>query len=382
VQPVVILGATGSIGRQTAAVIAEHRDRLRAVGLAAHRDVDGMVAAVAALEPEWVVMQDREAAERVRARVGAEVRVAAGDAALLDAIAAVPPETAVVAAMSGFAGLKPTLAAAARGCRICLANKETLVAAGGLVRAAVARGGGLLLPVDSEHSALLQGLGFPPAPFRRLWLTCSGGPFRGWTREQLAHVTVEDALRHPVWRMGIKNTIDSATLMNKGLELIEALWLFDAKLDQVGVVIHPEGLIHSLVEFQDGSVLAQLAVPDMRIPIQLALSWPERWASPADRHWDLTRPWQFRLEPPDDTTFPALGIARQAAARGGTAPTVLNAANEVAVRRFVAGEIRYLDITALVGDVVERHRPEPVTSLEVVEAADAWARAAAESWRR
>jgi 1-deoxy-D-xylulose-5-phosphate reductoisomerase len=380
-QNLVILGATGSIGRQTAEVAEAAPDRLRVLGLAARRNVDGMEALVARLSPRWVVMAEREAAERLKPRVPSTVAVDAGQDALVERLGGLSRDAAVVAAMSGFQGLRPTLAAAEAGARVCVANKETLVAAGGLLRAAVTRGGARLLPVDSEHSALLQALGDPPAPFWRLWLTCSGGPFRGWSRTELERVRVDDALRHPVWRMGVKNTLDSATLMNKGLEVIEAHVLFDAPFDRIGVVVHPEGVVHSMVEFRDGSVIAQMGSPDMRLPIQVALSWPERWEGAAERlDWGRAR--QLTFEPPDTETFPAIDVARHAGELGGTAPAVLNAANEVAIQRFLAGHIGFLDIVRLVADVLAQHVPEPAGSLAQVEAADAWARRRAESWRR
>jgi 1-deoxy-D-xylulose-5-phosphate reductoisomerase len=380
-QNLVILGATGSIGRQTAEVAEAAPDRLRVLGLAARRNVDGMEALVARLSPRWVVMAEREAAERLKPRVPSTVAVDAGQDALVERLGGLSRDAVVVAAMSGFQGLRPTLAAAEAGARVCVANKETLVAAGGLLRAAVTRGGARLLPVDSEHSALLQALGDPPAPFWRLWLTCSGGPFRGWSRTELERVRVDDALRHPVWRMGVKNTLDSATLMNKGLEVIEAHVLFDAPFDRIGVVVHPEGVVHSMVEFRDGSVIAQMGSPDMRLPIQVALSWPERWEGAAERlDWGRAR--QLTFEPPDTETFPAIDVARHAGELGGTAPAVLNAANEVAIQRFLAGHIGFLDIVRLVADVLAQHVPEPAGSLAQVEAADAWARRRAESWRR
>jgi 1-deoxy-D-xylulose-5-phosphate reductoisomerase len=376
---VIVLGATGSIGRQTAAVIARHPERLRTLGLASRRDVDGMEELAHRLGPRWVVLTDREAAARLRVRMGRGVVVEAGREALVDRVGAAPPGTAVVAAMTGFAGLEPTLAAARAGHRVCLANKETLVAAGGLVTAAVAAGGGRLLPVDSEHSALLQCLGEPPRPYRRLILTCSGGPFRGWSRADLARVTVADALRHPTWQMGAKITVDSATLMNKGLEILEAHWLFGAPLDAIDVWVHPESLVHSLVEFADGALLAQVGRTDMRLPIQLALSWPERWETD-DPPLALPAVGRLSFEEPDRKTFPLLDLARYAGRLGGTAPAVLNAANEVAVERFLEGAIRFLDIAALVEAVLAAHVPAPADSLEAVMEADRWARARAVAW--
>ena len=375
---VVVLGATGSIGRQTADVVAQHPDRLRMRGLVAHRDVEGMEALMVRFRPAWVVMTDAEAAARVGARAPAGTAVEAGMARAVARLEDEPP-LAVVAAMSGFVGLTPTLAAARRGHRLGLANKETMVAAGHLIRAAVRQGGGQLLPMDSEHSAIFQALGDPARPFRRLILTATGGPFRGWPRERLEQVSVGAALQHPVWAMGQKNTIDSATLMNKGLEVLEAHWLFDAPLNQIDVVVHPEAIVHSLVEFADGALLAQLGRPDMHVPIQLALSWPERWEVGLP-DLDLAALGRLTFEPPDHDLFPGVRLARAAGEAGGSAPVVLNAANEVAVERFLAGSLSFLDVTRLVADVLGHRAPVRVDSLEAILAADAEARAAARQW--
>ncbi len=375
---VVVLGATGSIGRQTADVVAQHPDRLRMRGLVAHRDVEGMEALMVRFRPAWVVMTDAEAAARVGARAPAGTAVEAGMARAVARLEDEPP-LAVVAAMSGFVGLTPTLAAARRGHRLGLANKETMVAAGHLIRAAVRQGGGQLLPMDSEHSAIFQALGDPARPFRRLILTATGGPFRGWPRERLEQVSVGAALQHPVWAMGQKNTIDSATLMNKGLEVLEAHWLFDAPLNQIDVVVHPEAIVHSLVEFADGALLAQLGRPDMHVPIQLALSWPERWEVGLP-DLDLAALGRLTFEPPDHDLFPGVRLARAAGEAGGSAPVVLNAANEVAVEHFLAGSLSFLDVTRLVADVLGHRAPVLVDSLEAILAADAEARAAARQW--
>lgn len=376
---VVVLGATGSVGRQTADVIAGHPERLTARGLVAHRDVEAMAALTWRLQPAWVVMTDPDAAQRLAVRARPGTVVEAGMERVLDRMESEPPLT-VVAAMSGFVGLTPTLAAARRGHRVGLANKETMVAAGGLIRQAVATGGGQLLPMDSEHSAIFQALGEPARPFRRLWLTATGGPFRGYRREQLDEVTADAALNHPVWRMGPKNTIDSATLMNKGLEVLEAHWLFDADLDAIEVVVHPSAVVHSLVEFQDGAMLAQLGVPDMRLPIQLALSWPERWTVPETSGLDLVHMGELRFEEPNHELFPGVRLARRAGALGGSAPVVLNAANEVAVARFLAGELRFLDIAALVEAVLEREPVVAADNLETILAVDREARERARAW--
>ncbi len=377
---VVVLGATGSIGRQTADVVAAHPDRLRVRGLVAHRDVDGMAALAEKLAPAWVVLTDREAAARLQSHVPRGTVVEAGMDRAIARIEDEPTAT-VVAAMSGFVGLAPTLAAAERGHRLGLANKETMVAAGAAIRAAVRRGGGRLLPMDSEHSAIFQALGEPARPFQRLILTATGGPFRGWDRARLARVEAAAALNHPVWRMGRKNSIDSATLMNKGLEVLEAHWLFDAPLDNIDVVVHPEAVVHSLVEYPDGAMLAQLGMPDMRVPIQLALTWPERWEVAQVPRLTLAAVGRLTFEEPDHEVFPGVALARRAGAAGGSAPVVLNAANEVAVERFLGGTLRFLDICDLVADVLDGHAPAPVENLEDILAADAEARAAARGWR-
>lgn len=376
---VIILGATGSVGRQCADVIRTHPERLHALGLAAHHDIDRMEALAGLLHPSWIVMDDPEAALRLKSRVSGTVVVESGPEALLARLRQASRGTAVVAAMSGFSGLGPTLAAAHAGLRVCLANKETLVAAGPLVTKAVQQAGGRLIPIDSEHSALMQSLGEPARPFRRLILTCSGGPFRGFSPKDLATVTVARALEHPTWKMGAKITIDSATLMNKGLELLEAHWLFNAPLDQMDVVIHPQSVVHSLVEFIDGSTLAQLGTPDMRVPIQVALSWPDRWALPIPP-LDLPKLGHLDFEKPDLETFPSLALARMAGEIGGTAPTALNAANEVAVSRFLAGELPFTDIFRLVEAILAKHQPLPLTELEVVLEADRAAREQARLW--
>jgi 1-deoxy-D-xylulose-5-phosphate reductoisomerase len=377
---VIVLGATGSIGRQTADVIRSHPDRLRARGLVGRRDWSGMLALVRLLQPDWVYLADPEAAARVRDALPGSVAWLAEPGEVDGAIAAAPAGTAVVAAMSGLAGLDWVMTAAAAGLRLCLANKETLVAAGAPVTDAVRRHGATLLPVDSEHSALMQAIGRERDAVARLILTCSGGPFRGWSPDRLEAVTVAEALRHPTWRMGAKITIDSATLMNKGLEIIEATWLFGLPEDRIDVVIHPQSVVHSLAEMEDGSVLAQLGPPDMRLPIQLALSWPERWSSAVDR-LNLAQLGTLEFFPPDHQAFPAIGLAREASRRGGTFPAVLNAANEEGVGRFLAGDIRFSDIWRLVQDVLERWAGGPADSLGAVKEADQWARRAARAWK-
>jgi 1-deoxy-D-xylulose-5-phosphate reductoisomerase len=286
----------------------------------------------------------------------------------------------VVSAIVGSAGLAGTWAALERGKTVAFANKETLVMAGPLVMDLAARRGGRLLPVDSEHSAIFQALqGAPPGSVERIVLTGSGGPFRGRTRAQLQGVRVDEALRHPTWRMGPKITVDSATLMNKALEVIEARWLFDLRPEQIEVIIHPESVIHSFVEFTDGSVLAQLSPPDMRLPIQYALTYPERVAGPARKlDWAALGAWHF--EQPDLETFPALQLGYEVAAAGGTCGAVLNAANEEAVRRFLAGELAFLDIPCACREVLANHNFSARPTLAELHAVDRWARLEVRRW--
>jgi 1-deoxy-D-xylulose-5-phosphate reductoisomerase len=286
----------------------------------------------------------------------------------------------VVGGIAGVAGLRPLWRALNAGKHVAVANKEPLVAAGELLMAKVREQGVHFLPIDSEHSALFQCLrGEDPRHIARLWLTASGGPFRTLSWEELETVTVEQALQHPTWRMGPKVTIDSATLMNKGLEVIEAHWLFGVPVERIHILIHPQSTVHSLVEFVDGSLIAQMDRPDMRNPIQFALTYPERWPTSRPR-LDLTQLRTLTFEPPDFDRFPCPLLAYEAARIGGTMPAVLNAANEVAVARFLSGEMRFTDIPRLVEAVMAQHHPQPVRDLETVLAADAWARRIAQGW--
>ncbi|CAB1128762.1 1-deoxy-D-xylulose-5-phosphate reductoisomerase [Candidatus Hydrogenisulfobacillus filiaventi] len=368
---VIVLGASGSVGRQTLEVLRAQRERFAVEGLAARQGWQPLVEAARELGAAWVALTASEAARAARtALAGSGVRVYAGPEGLLEAIADARPAK-VVAAMSGFAGLEPVLAAVERGFPLLLANKETLVAAGALVTAAARARGVPLIPVDSEHSAIFQAWALPQ-PVRRIILTCSGGPFLGYTRAQLETVGVEDALRHPRWRMGPKITVDSATLMNKGLEIIEAHWLFDLPFSRIDVVIHPESLVHSLVEFVDGAVLAELGWPDMRVPIQVALTWPDRLPLDIPR-FDLAGQ-TLRFLEPDPGTFPALRLAREAGERGGLFPTVLNAANEVAVAAFLEGRLRFADIPAVVEGTLAPFQGGPLRDLADVREADRWGR--------
>ena len=370
-----LLGSTGSIGRQTVEV-AEALG-LPVAALAAGRDAALLEAQARRLRPRLAVLFDEAAARELKTRLAdTPVRVASGMEGLLEA-AALPEADTVVAAVSGAVGLRPALTALEAKKRLALANKETLVCAGELVMRAAREHGAELLPVDSEHSAIFQCLHGNPPPARIL-LTASGGPFRGKKAAELAGVKRDDALKHPIWSMGAKITVDSATLMNKGLELIEAMHLFGLPPERITVLIHPQSVVHSAVEFADGSVLAQMGAPDMRLPIQLALTWPERVPGPAQR-LDLFSAPALTFEQPDTETFRALALARELAGHRGTADCcVMNAANEVAVAAFLRDEIGFLDIYRVVEAAVGRLSGLPAGSLEDVLAADEAARRTAE----
>jgi 1-deoxy-D-xylulose-5-phosphate reductoisomerase len=371
---VAVLGATGSIGVQALDVIARSPD-LEVVALSAHRDVEGLVAAARATGARHVALVDPGAADRAARELDGVV-VLSGEAGVEDVIAASDADL-VLNGIVGSAGLRATLAAFAAGADVALANKESLVAGGELVLAAARTSGRRLLPVDSEHSALAQCLeGAEPGAVTGLVITASGGPFRGRRRDELGDVTAADALAHPTWSMGQKITIDSATLMNKGLEVIEAHHLFGVPYDAIEVVVHPQSIVHGMVRFRDGALLAHAGVPDMRVPISWALTHPHR--GPTDvAPLDLSAPLSLEFEPPDLATFRCLALAREAGVAGGTAPCVLNAANEVAVRGFLDGRIGFLDIAGVVEDALAQVPPEPVASLEQVLDADRRARSAA-----
>lgn len=350
---VTILGSTGSIGRQSLEVIAALG--MEAVALAANSSVKRMEEQARQYKPKLAVLADEKAAADLRVRLAdTNVQVLGGLGGLLEA-AVIPSADTAIAALVGMAGLRPTLAAIREGKRIALANKETLVCAGPLVLEEARDYGAKILPVDSEHSALFQCLeGHDRREVKRLILTCSGGPFYGKAQEELAHITVEDALRHPNWSMGAKITVDSATLMNKGLEVIEAMHLYRVPVEKISVVIHRESIIHSLVEYCDNAVLAQMGAPDMRLPIQYALTWPNRAASQAVTPLDLWNCGPLTFGSPDLDTFRCLALALEAAKTGGTAGAILNGANEGAVARFLAGEIGFLDIARKVERAMER----------------------------
>jgi 1-deoxy-D-xylulose-5-phosphate reductoisomerase len=377
---VAILGATGSIGASALDVIARHPQRFRASVLSAHRNVDALVALCARFRPDLAVISDAAAESTLRSRLasaGVATRVASGRGALQEAASGELCDT-VIAAIVGAAGLESTLAAARAGKRLLLANKEAVVMAGALLLDALHSGGGELIPIDSEHNAIFQCLpaGRPNlarAGARRITLTASGGPFRGRRRAQLTAVTPDQACAHPKWRMGRKISVDSATLMNKGLEVIEAHWLFGADAAQIDVVVHPQSIVHSLVEYPDGSVLAQLGNPDMRTALAHALAWPERIDSGVAA-LDLRQLGQLQFEAPDRDTFRCLDLAYRALASAGTAPTILNAANEVAVAAFLAGALPFLAIDEVIEATLAALPAAPAHDLEALVYADLTAR--------
>ena len=379
VKCVSILGSTGSIGRQSLDIISR-MDGIRVAALTAGTSVELMVQQCRQFRPELAVMATEQAAKQLREAISdLNTRISWGEDGLIEA-ASIESADCVITAVVGMVGLKPTLAAIRAGKRIGLANKETLVCAGELVMAEAERYGVEIVPVDSEHSAIFQCLmgSHSPKEIKRLILTCSGGPFFGMTREQLTSVTKADALKHPNWKMGAKITIDCATLMNKGLEVIEAMRLYRVPLEQVDVVIHRQSIVHSLVEFVDGAVMAQLGAPDMRLPIQLALTYPERTQCPVDT-LDLTKCGALTITEPDMENFPCLALARRCAKMGGTACAAMNGANEEAVALFLADKIGFYDIYDLVSRAVEEVPNVMEPTLEDVLEADRLAR---ESVRR
>jgi 1-deoxy-D-xylulose-5-phosphate reductoisomerase len=378
VKNIAILGSTGSIGQSALAVVDANPDRLRVVGLAAGENAELLAAQVERFAPHVVAMATGAAVDRLRARgVGDPLIGGAGREGLV-AVAAHPDVDLVLCASSGTDGLEAVLAAIEHGKTIALANKEVLVMAGGLVTEAAARRGVAILPVDSEHNAIHQCLhGRAAGEIRKLVLTASGGPFRGRAAADLERVTAADALKHPTWRMGRKITIDSATLMNKGLEVIEAHWLFGVDASQIEVVIHPQSVVHSMVELTDGSVIAQLGVTDMRLPIQYAFSYPERWPA-ALPPLDITAAGRLDFHQPDTAAFPCLALAYRALAAERSLPVVLNAANEIAVARFLDGRIGFTAIARVIEQAMRAHAPVQVASLAEVRSVDRWARQCAE----
>ncbi len=372
---VTILGSTGSVGTSTLKLIAAEPERFVVEALTANRNLERLVEQVARFRPRFVAVADGRLEGEARARIAEidpTIKVAAGPEAIVEA--ARQEADFVMGAIVGAAGLKPTLAAIERGAVVGLANKETLVCAGSIVMEAVRRHGATLLPVDSEHNAIFQVFDFArPERVRRIILTASGGPFRTRDRRSLRDITPEEAVRHPNWSMGAKISIDSATMMNKGLERIEAFHLFPVTVEQIEIVVHPQSVIHSMVEYCDGSVLAQLGTPDMCTPIAYALAWPDRIPAPVDR-LDFAQLGRLDFEAPDEERFPALRLAREALDMGMSAPIVLNAANEVAVAAFLERRIGFLEITDLVEEALAAFPHGPVRSLEEVIAVDAEAR--------
>lgn len=386
-QQITVLGATGSIGLSTLDVIARHPERYQVFALSGFTRLSELFALCVRHVPQYAVVPQAEAARSLQddlRAAGLPTRVLVGEEGLCQ-VAAAPEVDAVMAAIVGAAGLRPTLAAVEAGKKILLANKEALVMSGALFMQAVRKSGSVLLPIDSEHNAIFQCMpqdfarGLSAVGVRRILLTASGGPFRQTPMAELAHVSPDQACAHPNWSMGRKISVDSASMMNKGLELIEACWLFDAKPAQVEVVIHPQSVIHSLVDYVDGSVLAQLGNPDMRTPIANALAWPERIDSGV-APLNLFAIARLDFEAPDEERFPCLRLARQAAEAGDSAPAMLNAANEVAVAAFLDGRVRYLEIASIIDEVLNLEPVVALDDLETVFIADAKARVLAEQW--
>ena len=375
---ITLLGSTGSIGRQTVEVALANPDKIKIKALVAHKSDELLEEQIKVLQPDLAVLSDKEAAARLTSRYHGRTEILAGEEGVLAAATYAGSDT-VLASMVGYAGLRPTLAAINCGKNIALANKETLVAAGSIVMQAVADKGVSLTPVDSEHSAIFQALrGGRENEVKHLIITASGGPFRGKKRSELENVTLAQCLNHPNWSMGKKVTLDSSTLANKGLEVMEAHWLFNMPYEKIAVVVHPQSIVHSLVEFCDGSVIAQMGDPDMRLPIQYALSWPERYPYAFDQ-LDLVKYGTLTFEAPDLEAFPSLAIAIECGKAGGTLPCAFNAANEEAVNAFLEGKIKYLDIPYITASVTQAHHNVLVPTLEDIEAADAAARVAAQA---
>jgi len=386
-QGIAVLGATGSIGVNTLDVVARHPDQYQIIALTAHRQIDRLFEQACRFHPLYVVVADAVSANALQGRLreqGLSTEVLHG-AAALERVAALPEVDVVMAAIVGAAGLPSAMAAARAGKKILLANKESLVVAGRLFMEAVRQHGATLLPVDSEHSAIFQSLphgyagNLDASGISKIILTASGGPFRQHSAEALLHVTPEDACRHPNWVMGRKISVDSASLMNKGLEVIEAHWLFSAPPERIDVVVHPQSVIHSMVQYRDGSVMAQLGSPDMRTPIACALAWPERIEAGVAA-LDFFSMGSLTFEQPDFDRFPCLGLAFASLQSGGDAPAVLNAANEVAVAAFLEGRLRFVDIARLVEATLERVSLAPSHSLEALLARDEEARCFATQW--
>jgi len=378
-QNVAILGATGSIGRATCEVLRHLGNPFRAWGLSAHRDWKTLLKLAQDLKPEEIILADSQVGIESPNHLPGGCRLKVGVEGL-EALASSAEIDTVVAAIVGSAGLASTLAAVRSGKRVALANKEAMVVAGPIMIAAAAESGAEILPVDSEHSAIFQAMqAGGREEVQRVILTASGGPFLRASKEKLAEVTVEEACRHPTWNMGRKITIDSATMMNKALEVIEARWLFQIPAEKIHVMVHPQSVIHSMVEFRDGSVLAQMSPPDMKLPIQYALTFPKRVDSPTLR-MDWSKHMRLEMEPVDFERFPALSLGFEVARVGGTAGAVLNAANEAAVEQFLAGRIRFVDIASVCRDILNHHTFEATPSIQRLAEMDRWARQEVLKW--
>jgi 1-deoxy-D-xylulose-5-phosphate reductoisomerase len=377
---VAIFGSTGSIGKAALDVISQLGDRFQAYGLTAHRSLDAISSQVDSYKPAIAIVTDEDAAQASnwKSRAGS-TRCLVGCKALTD-LAANPNVDIVIAAIVGSAGLLSCLAAAESGKRLALANKEALVVAGSLLTEAVRRGNSELIPIDSEHSAIFQAIqAGRKSEVRQLILTASGGPLRDWPTNKLGNATAKDALAHPTWQMGKKITVDSATMMNKALEVIEAKWLFGLSVDQIKVVVHPQSIIHSMVEFHDGAIIAQMGPPDMRLPIQYALTYPNRLPGPAVK-MDWSKPVSLDWQPADFERFPALQLGYEVAAAGGTTGAVLNAANEAAVELFLNGLIKFTDIATICRAVLDHHTFDNNPTLDGLMKMDCWARDQVQLW--
>lgn len=377
-----LLGSTGSIGRQTLDIVQAHRDTLEVVALAAGAgNLDAFAEQIKQFRPAVVCVPTDENRKTLLEKLGSQIRVdiETGSSGL-ETVAAESGADTVVTGVVGFLGLKPTAKAIKKGKTIALANKETLVAAGSAVMPMVQKYGAKIVPVDSEHSAIFQSLsGYTTKDVHSIWLTASGGPFRTWKKEQIESATKSDALKHPNWSMGQKITIDSATLMNKGLEIVEARWLFDTTADRIRVVVHPQSILHSAVEFVDGSIVGQMGLPDMRLPIHYALFHPERVHSERVPRLDLTTLSQLTFEEPDTERFPCLAIAKKVASEDNTSACVMNAANEIVVAAFLNERIGFKDIPKLIEQVLEKHKPVTNPGLDDILEADRWARQEADN---
>jgi len=378
---IVILGSTGSIGTSCLEVVGGLGNGMEVLGLTAHTSWRQLAEQTRKFRPRWSVLSDDRIRNRVEtAEFGSDTELCFGTDAIED-VAAADEVDVVICGIVGVAGLRGVSAAISAGKRVGIANKEPLVMAGGLMMKEAAEHGATIIPVDSEHSAIFQAMkSGQPSEVKRVVLTASGGPFRGWTREQLTDVTPEMALAHPTWDMGAKITIDSATLMNKALEIIEAKWLFGLSVDQIEVVIHPQSIIHSFVEFVDGSVIAQLSPPDMKLPIQYALTYPRRVSGVA-RKLDWSTGMTLQFDPPDLENFPSLQLGFEVAERGGTCGAVLNAANEGAVARFLAGDLRFSEIPRACRAILDAHNFDPDPTMTELLRQDGWAREEIQQWR-